>query len=157
MRIFYIERGVKMGESVFDSNMIQVLDHVDSLSEGIKIGAQMLLDNGYTDSEYETALLNNFDEYGNRYIISPYIILPHARPEQGVLKSGISMILLRQPFYYRELKKSIRLIVILAAKDSLTHLEYLKELSRIFSDDLRLKRILSTHTKEQLFMELMDY
>lgn len=145
-----------MERSIFDTNMIQVLDHIDSLPEGIEVGTKLLFEHGYTDSNYGIALIKNFEEYGNRYIISPYLILPHARPEQGVLRSGISMILLKQPYYYRELKKSIRLIVILAAVDSRTHLEYLKEISKIFSSDLFLKRILSSHTKEQLLAELMD-
>ena len=89
-------------------------------------------------------------------MVSPFIILPHARPEQGVLKSGISIILLQQSFYYRECYEPIRLIVILAAQDSKTHLRFLKTLSEIFMNEQKLKRILSSHTKEQLYMELTD-
>lgn len=145
-----------MGDFLFDSNTIQVIDHIDSLSEGIESGAKLLLENGYTESSYSAALLRNFEEYGSKFMVSPFIILPHARPEQGVLRSGISIILLQQSFYYKECKEPIRLIAILAAKDSRTHLRYLKALSEIFMNEQKLKRILSSHTKEQLYMELMD-
>lgn len=147
---------IRMGDCLFDSNTIQVMDHIDSLSEGIELGAKLLLDNGYTESRYSAALLRNFEEYGSKFMVSPFIILPHARPEQGVLKSGISIILLQQSFYYRECNEPIRLIVILAAQDSKTHLRYLKTLSEIFMNEQKLKRILSSHTKEQLYMELAD-
>lgn len=145
-----------MGDCLFDSNTIQVMDHIDSLSEGIELGAKLLLDNGCTESSYSAALLRNFEEYGSKFMVSPFIILPHARPEQGVLKSGISIILLQQSFYYRECYEPIRLIVILAAQDSKTHLRFLKTLSEIFMNEQKLKRILSSHTKEQLYMELTD-
>ena len=145
-----------MGDCLFDSNTIQVMDHIDSLSKGIELGAKLLLDNGYTESSYLAALLRNFEEYGSKFMVSPFIILPHARPEQGVLKSGISIILLQQSFYYRECYEPIRLIVILAAQDSKTHLRFLKTLSEIFMNEQKLKRVLSSHTKEQLYMELTD-
>ena len=145
-----------MGDCLFDPNTIQVMDHINSLSEGIELGAKLLLDNGDTESSYSAALLRNFEEYGSKFMVSPFIILPHARPEQGVLKSGISIILLQQSFYYRECYEPIRLIVILAAQDSKTHLRFLKTLSEIFMNEQKLKRVLSSHTKEQLYMELTD-
>ena len=54
-----------------------------------------LIENGFVKVEYEEAIMENLKRAGSKFIISPYIILPHARPEQGVNKNAISFLLLK--------------------------------------------------------------
>ena len=66
-----------------------------------------LIENGFVKVEYEEAIMENLKRAGSKFIISPYIILPHARPEQGVNKNAISVLLLKHSVYYENSREPI--------------------------------------------------
>lgn len=64
-----------------DVRNFNVVDELSSLHEGIQKATELLHENGYTDDNYTNAVMQNFNRYGRNFIVSPYVILPHARPE----------------------------------------------------------------------------
>ncbi|WP_270512554.1 PTS sugar transporter subunit IIA, partial [Holdemanella biformis] len=85
------------------------------------------------------------------FTLSPYIILPHARPEQGVNKNAISVLLLKHSVYYENSREPIRLIVVLASTDSVSHLVMLKKVAEILNKENNVSDILESETIRELY------
>lgn len=110
-----------------------------------------LIENGFVKVEYEEAIMENLKRAGSKFIISPYIILPHARPEQGVNKNAISVLLLKHSVYYENSREPIRLIVVLASTDSVSHLVMLKKVAEILNKENNVSDILESETIRELY------
>jgi PTS system mannitol-specific IIA component/PTS system ascorbate-specific IIA component len=72
-------------------NNIKVIDEVSSWEEAIKIASTTLKDGGFIKEEYISAMLENVVKNGPYIVIMPGIAMPHSRPEDGVLKTGMSL------------------------------------------------------------------
>lgn len=85
------------------------------------------------------------------------IALPHARPEDGVKKLGMSFLRCEQPVYLQDdPKHEIKIFIVLAAIDNETHLRALSTLTQILSNKDELNKMLTVETVaelEQIFAE----
>lgn len=88
-----------MDEFILERNF-QIDPNLMKWEEATKKAISPLIENGYVQTEYEKSIMENLKRAGSKFIISPYIILPHARPEQGVNKNAISVLLLKHSVYY---------------------------------------------------------
>lgn len=77
--------------------------------------------------------------------------MPHARPEQGVLKKQIGILLLRQPIKFSADGYDVRLIITLAATDNESHLEALRSLSSLLEHDDYISKIISAQNEEEIY------
>ena len=101
----------------------------------IELAAQPLLDQGEIDPSYISAIINRVDEFGPYIDLGMGIALPHARPEDGVKKLGMSFLRCDQPVYLQDdPKHEIRIFIVLAAIDNETHLRALSTLTQILSN-----------------------
>ena len=99
--------------------------------QAFELSAQPLLKTGKITHEYIEAILKNVDDNGPYMNIGPEIALAHARPDQGVNQLGMSLLKLDKDIDLVDDKHRIRLIIVLAAVDSTTHLKALSELAQI--------------------------
>ncbi|MDE6844297.1 MAG: PTS sugar transporter subunit IIA, partial [Lachnospiraceae bacterium] len=83
--------------------------------------------------------------------IAPSIALPHARPEQGVVKSQIAITLFRNEVRFEKEDSTAQLFVALAAADSNSHLNALMTISEILQDEEKVERILQSQDIESLY------
>lgn len=137
-------------DKCIDIKNICILQEINSIEEGILTATDLLTKNGYTKKCYETAVKTNFEKFGRDFAISPYVILPHARPEQGVIQSGVSIVLLKKPYFYKTSNIAVRLIIVLAANSSKDHLEYLKFFVEILSDERKMEKILNADCEKEI-------
>lgn len=118
--------------------------------EAVEKAVEPLINNKYVEIEYKHAIFANLKRSGSKFIISPYIILPHARPEQGVNQNAISVLLLKHPVYFDKSREPIKLIVILAMKDSVSHLKVLRKVAEILNKTGNITSILESTSAEAL-------
>ncbi|MDO5088635.1 MAG: PTS sugar transporter subunit IIA [Leptotrichiaceae bacterium] len=112
---------------------IQILDFVENWEESIKIAATPLLEKGVIEERYVHAMIKSINELGFYVVLRENLAMPHARPEDGAVSTGISLLKLTEPVNYGEQK--INLIFILASKDSDSHMEILMKLMELFQND----------------------
>lgn len=105
---------------------------VSSWKKAISIAAEPLLKQGYIQEEYIFKMIENVEANGPYIIISEYFALPHANPDNGVVKTGMSMLHLEEPVDI--LGKPAKVIVVLASKGNEQHLKALSQLTKLFSD-----------------------
>ncbi|SHI84357.1 PTS system, ascorbate-specific IIA component [Geosporobacter subterraneus DSM 17957] len=130
---------------------IIIIDSVKDWLEAIETAVRPLVENEYVEERYIQAIIDNTKEYGPYYVLAPNIAMPHARPDQGVLKKQIGILLLRNPIKFSEDGYEVRLIITLAATDSKSHLEALGRLSELLGNDAHVSKIIDAQDKEEIY------
>ena len=128
---------------------IQFKDQVQSWEEAIEIAAQPLIDQQSIRPSYVKAMIDNVKELGAYIVIAPRIAIPHARPETGVERLGMSFLRLKDPIYFSEKEKHrAQLIIVLAAIDNQTHLKALAQLTELLSNEENVEQLISANESE---------
>lgn len=138
-------------EEMIQQKNIRIIDEVADWKEAISQAVLPLIENGYVETRYVDSIIENTEKFGPYYVIAPNIALPHARPEQGVLKKQLGILLLRHPIKFSQDGFDVRLLITLAASDSESHLQTLSKLSDILGDDDRIGKILGASSVEQIY------
>lgn len=116
---------------------------VDDWQEAVRACGQLLLEGGYVKPSYIDAMIEISQENGPYIVIAPGIALPHARPEDGVKKIGMSLITLQDPIRFgHEDNDPVSLVICFSTPDKSSHLEALAELFEILSDDAKREQLL---------------
>ncbi|WP_281975297.1 BglG family transcription antiterminator [Halobacillus litoralis] len=128
---------------------IQLEDQVSSWQEAIKLAAQPLVDEESIQTDYVQAMIDNVDELGPYVVIAPGIAIPHARPESGVERLGMSFLRLKEPVYFSEKEKHrAQLVIVLAAIDNQTHLKALAQLTEMLSNEDNVERLIAADDRK---------
>lgn len=75
--------------------------------------------------------------------------MPHARPECGALKTGMSLTLLRQEVKFTK-DDPIKLLIGLSAADADSHIGAIQALSELLCEDEILTELLTATSEKQL-------
>jgi len=112
--------------------------------EAIRAGGDLLVKAGRVEPRYVDAMVRTAREYGAYIVLGPGFALPHARPDDGVLRVGMSLVRLRNPVPFGHPDNDpVRLVVCLGAIDNETHLKALMELSELLGDPKSVEALLS--------------
>ncbi|HET7626927.1 MAG TPA: BglG family transcription antiterminator [Bacillales bacterium] len=137
---------------------IRVQAEAGDWQEAIKIAAEPLLQSGSIEENYVEAMINNVKELGPYIVIVPQIAIPHARPEQGVNRLGMSLLTLKEPVpFSAEAKHAVRLMIVLAAIDSETHLKALSQLTGLLADEEIVTNILESDSAQAVSRLISGY
>ena len=105
----------------------------------------MLEKTGAVEHRYVDAMVNSVKTIGPYIVIAPGIAMPHARPESGSNKVGMSLITLKNPVNFGNKENDpVKIVVCLCAIDHVTHLKALSELVEMLGDDENVKIISSS-------------
>jgi PTS system mannitol-specific IIA component len=118
--------------------------------QAIDFSMESLLRNKYINAEYIQAIKDSTLNNGPYYILAPYVAMPHARPEFGALKTGMSLTLLKESVVFCENSEPIKLLIGLSAADSYSHIGAIQALSELLCEEDNLTDLLSAKTENQL-------
>ncbi len=139
-------------EELLTLQTIQLQSRVSDWREGIKVAAEPLVQLGTIEEGYVEAMINSIEANGPYVVITPGVAIPHARPEQGVRSLSMSLLRLDEPVNFAP-DKPVRLIIVLAAVDSDSHLRALIQLTQLLSEPSNIDDILQSLDKSVL----LDY
>ena len=129
------------GDSLKDlvkKELIQQLDKVNDWQTAVRIASKPLLEYGYIEESYVEAIISSVNEIGPYIVLAPKVAVPHASPDAGVHRLGISLLQLKEPVNFGladDEDKNVQLIFVLATVDSSAHLKALQQLALILDDD----------------------
>lgn len=147
-----------MLNKILNENLINVNVNCLDWKEAIKEGTLLLEKKGYVDDNYEKAIINNFKSLGPYMVIAPGIVLSHARPDDGVKEMGISIITLKNPIHFgNKLNDPVKLVITLAAKDNVSHIEILKSLMNLLMDSEDINNLINSSTKNEVLDIIKKY
>ena len=130
---------------------IQIVDSVYDWKQAITLSAQPLLAKGAITEDYINAIFNSHQELGPYYVLAPGLAMPHARPEQGAIKNGLSLLHIKQGVSFdADENDPIYVVIMLCALSGEEHINMITALAEIFSDDERLAALLEASSMEAI-------
>ncbi|RFS79149.1 PTS mannitol transporter subunit IIA [Leclercia adecarboxylata] len=130
---------------------IQIVDSVSDWKQAIRLSAQPLLAKETMTEAYIDAIFNSHQELGPYYVLAPGLAMPHARPEQGAIKNGLSLLHIKQGVSFdAEENDPVYVVIMLCALSGDKHINMITALADIFSDDERLSALLKASSIEEI-------
>ena len=126
-----------------------------SWEDAVDKAGTLMLDTGLIEPTYIEAMKDTLRTLGPYSVIAPGIAMPHARPEDGVIKGGFSLLTLEPPVAFgNEANDPVDIVIGFAAKDKTEHIMALKEIAVSFGDQDFLKELRKSNSKEQIIQVL---
>jgi len=130
---------------------IQIVDSVNDWKQAIRLSAQPLLAKETMTEAYIDAIFNSHQELGPYYVLAPGLAMPQARPEQGAIKNGLSLLHIKQGVSFdAEENDPVYVVIMLCALSGDEHINMITALADIFSDDERLSALLKASSIEEI-------
>ncbi len=134
-----------------NNEKIQYVEKVNDWKEAIQIAGQPLLNEGSISQDYIDAIIRQKEDIGPYFVIAPRIAMPHARPEQGAIKLGLSIVKLGNAVKFdADENDPVDAIFMFAAPDSNSHIEMISQLAEVLSDEDTMEKIFHVRSKEEL-------
>ena len=124
-------------------------DQMSSWEDAIKTAAKPLLEEGFIKPEYIDAMIENVNQNGAYMIIVPGFAMPHARPECGAIKTGMSVLHLEKPVVFPD-DQEVKVLLVLAAADANVHLDAMADLAEILIDDDKMEQLFKAKEEQQI-------
>lgn len=136
-------------------NHILINKKVSSWEEAIEVVAFPLLKEEAIEEKYVDAMIDAVNEFGPYIVIGKHLALAHARPEDGVNQLGISVATIGNSVTFGNAEMDpVKIIFCLAATDSYSHLNIMKELVDLINDEEKLETLIRSSTVEE-FKEIL--
>lgn len=99
--------------------------------EAVRTAGTLLEAQGVADADYTRAMITTVEEKGPYIVVAPGFALPHARPTDGVARTGLAWLRLATPVPFgHDSHDPVSLVVALAAVDSSAHTRAMAQLAR---------------------------
>ena len=104
-------------QSIIHNECFALQRQASNWQEAIFFGCELLEKKEFVTKSYYTGILESTHEYGPYYVFAPYIAMPHARPEDGVLQTGFSLVTLQEGVAFGSRHDPVDTILTFAAKE----------------------------------------
>ncbi|MDO5026926.1 MAG: PTS sugar transporter subunit IIA [Tissierellia bacterium] len=110
---------------------------VSNWEEAIIQTGTLLEENGYASENYKYSIIKDVLKYGSYIMLSPGIVIPHTRPENGSKEIGFVFLTVKNDVYFNDNKKDpIKILIGFTAKDNDNHIEMLQMIIKIITEGL---------------------
>jgi transcriptional antiterminator/mannitol/fructose-specific phosphotransferase system IIA component (Ntr-type) len=154
-----IERYKPVLKELLTKEMIQLTESVESWEDAIQLAAQPLLDVQAIKQNYTEAMIDNVKKLGAYIVLAPYVAIPHARPEEGVRKLGMSLLKIDKSVSFSKGNpdKDVNLVIVLAAIDNQTHLRALSQLTELLEEETNIVEMIAAKNSESIISLIERY
>lgn len=76
--------------------------------------------------------------------------MPHARPDENVIESSLSLLKINKGVSFSEDTEDVKLMFVLAAKDSNSHIDIIEQLTELLGDDEKIEKLMNAETVEEV-------
>jgi len=137
-----------------------IKDHIinnvecDTWENLITISGEPLIKKGLIKPQYLKAVKGGVEKYGPYMVLIDDIVFFHARPQDGVNKMCLSLVLLTSPVFI--LEKRIKAAFMFAATNSTEHIQVMQELAKLLVDDEFLNLLREIQNTDEILKKLGD-
>ena len=135
---------------------VQILASAADWKDAIRKSAAPLEKDNFITADYKEAIIENVENLGPYICIAPHVAMPHARPEQGALKTQIAVTLFRNEVTFTREDATAKLFITLSAADSDSHLQVLVKISELLQDAGTAEKILNAADEKELYSYFKD-
>jgi mannitol operon transcriptional antiterminator len=139
-------------KDLLQTDFIQVKKEVKDWKEAIRIASEPLWQKGLITDAYIQAMIDNVVKIGPYIVIAPKVAIPHARPEDGVNKLGMSLLKLENAVSFSDKDMhNTQMVIVLAAIDGDAHLKALTQLTDLLTNGEDREEIMSADTPTDIY------
>ena len=143
---------------LLNNETIQINHSTMNWQQAIEISAMPLLHNGSIKPEYVVAMIESVNKFGPYIVIAPKVALPHARPEKGALKMGLSLLINKVGVEFSpDPEHFVQLFFALSATDSQSHIKALTELSDLLGDESAIEQLIAANSAEEVHLIIRKF
>ncbi len=143
---------------LIDHDLIDVIDSNEyQWAEAVKVTTAYLEAKGYVTSDYASAIIQSTIDNGPYYVLCPGVAMPHARPEAGVLKTGLGIHIFPTAVDFGSDMGPANVLLTLAATDADTHIEVIQALSEMLVDETNITKLAAASSKEDVLNIIKSY
>lgn len=137
---------------------VNIIDSIEDWKQAVRLSAVPLLEKEIISPDYIQAIYHLHESIGPYYVLAPGIAMPHARPEEGVNKLGLSMLLVKNGVNFNsEDNDPVYLITMLAAPDNNSHLDMITQLAELFSEPDDMQKIFKAQQVSEILTIINKY
>ncbi len=130
---------------------------VDDWESAVRVSGKLLVDTGAAEERYIDAMVNTTKELGPYIVIAPGVAIPHSRPEDGVISTCLAFVQLNPPINFgNEANDPVKVLFALGALDHIQHVEALKQIAEILTDQDKFSKLLNAETVNDVTAVLYD-
>ena len=130
---------------------------VKDWQESVRIAGELLYKAGKITRGYIDGMIRTIKELGPYAVIAPGVALPHARPEDGALEVGFSIVVLKDPINFGSPNDPVKVVMAFSAPDKSSHITILQELVLLLSNEDFRREIMSAKTPEEVLEIIRTY
>jgi mannitol/fructose-specific phosphotransferase system IIA component (Ntr-type) len=130
---------------------------VNDWQDAIRAAGRLLVEDQAAEPRFIEAMIQVAKDLGPYIVVAPGIALPHARPEDGVLKASMAMITLEPPIDFgNERNDPVYIVVALAAKDNEQHVEGLAEMAKVLGQPNLVEDLKHAQSRDELLSIMLS-
>jgi PTS system ascorbate-specific IIA component len=138
-------------EDLIRPELVKIGVKAKDWQEAILAAGKLMVDAKAVDDRFPPAMIRVAEEFGPYIVIAPGVALPHARPEDGVIKASIAIVRLIEPVEFGNVDNDpVFLLVALAAIDHEQHIQGLSQVANILGDEESLEKLRTAKTEQEL-------
>jgi PTS system ascorbate-specific IIA component len=142
--------------NAFGPGSLAIVTSLGNRTEAIKLAGDLLQESGRVQAEYVSSMIDAVDKFGPYIVIAPGIALAHGKPEEGVIETGMSLVVIREPLAFGHGENDpVELVFGLAAKDHSSHIQLMAELATFLGDSEKVNSLLQAGNLVQLRSRLV--
>ena len=111
--------------------------------------------NGNIEERYIQAIIDNVYKNGPYIVLMDGVAMPHSRPEEGVIKKGMSFLKVKNGVDFYKTEEKVYLFFTLAAEDSDGHQDAIAELADFLGDDEKVEKLIKNDIDEEGLLNLL--
>lgn len=121
----------------------------DDWEEAVRAVGKLMVDTRVVEDRYIEGMIATTKELGPYIVIAPGVAIPHSRPEDGVLSTCLAFAKLDNPVEFGNKENDpVHILFALGALDHSQHVDALKEIAEILSDQTKFEKLLEAETVE---------
>lgn len=131
--------------------------HANDWEEAIREVGKLMVDTGVVEERYIEAMITTTKELGPYIVIAPGVAIPHSRPEDGVISPCLAFGKLQTPVNFGNKDNDpVHILFALGALDHTQHIDALKQIAEILSDEGKYESLLVADTVESVSSVLYE-
>ncbi|AUH00064.1 PTS mannitol transporter subunit IIA [Prodigiosinella confusarubida] len=137
---------------------ISIINKTEDWRSAVALAMQPLIAQAAIEERYLQAIYTMHDEIGPYYVLGEGIAMPHARPEDGVIRTALSLVIISEGVEFgSEDNDPVYIIFGLAAVDSHSHIDMIASLAKIFCDEETVKKLKIAKDKDTILEVVQQF
>lgn len=125
-----------MKKLILNRENVKLQVEASDWEEAIKVATGILVQQGCAKQSYVDSIIKAVKKMGPYIVISEGFAIPHARPEEGAISIGCSLVTLKKPVFFEGDTNPVKVLIAFSAVDSDSHIEILKMIVEFVERDL---------------------